>query len=177
MSRPNFIKIPADVKYPSLSYILIKFFKPYIWQLIFNYLEMAEKKLFHKSKGFYIFLFLAFAVYSSAGLVLWRNYKYNLVNKKLDNLVTGKSKGLYQLNYKNLIIDEVLGNISAENVEMIPDSTVYLKLDRIKYRTLKSLLYTNSKTYNFRRHYSEGLLNKEISAHIIKLKMQKLKFY
>lgn len=135
---------------------------------------MAEKKLFHKSKGFYIFLFLALLLIA-AGLVLWRNYKYNLVNKKLDNLVTGKSKGLYQLNYKNLIIDEVLGNISAENVEMIPDSTVYLKLTELNTAP-SNLFYIRIPKLTISGVITpKALLNKEISAHIIKVENAEIK--
>ena len=129
---------------------------------------MAEKKLFHKSKVFYISLFLILLLLA-AGLVFWRNYKYNLVNKKLDYLVTGKSNGLYQLNYKNLVIDVVLGNISAENIEMIPDSLVYQKLTELKtapenlfYIRIPKLTISGVKT-------PKALLNKEISTHIVKI--------
>ncbi len=135
---------------------------------------MAVKKLFHKSKGFYIFFFLTLLLLA-AGLVFWRNYKYNLVNKKLDYLVTGKSNGLYQLNYKNLIIDEVLGNISAENLEMIPDSLVYQKLAELKtapenlfYIRIPKLTISGVKT-------PKALLNKEISTHIIKIENADIK--
>jgi hypothetical protein len=129
---------------------------------------MAEKKVFHKSKLFYILLCLTLLLLTG-GLIFWRNYKYSLVNKKLDYLVTDKSNGLYQLNYKNLIIDEVLGNISAENVEMIPDSLVYQKLTDLKtapenlfYLRIPKLIVTGVKT-------PRALLNKEISAHFIKV--------
>jgi len=47
-----------------------------------------------------------------------------MVNQKLDKLVTGKSEGLYRISYKNLIINEALGSISASEIVMLPDSTV-----------------------------------------------------
>jgi hypothetical protein len=129
---------------------------------------MAEKNVFHKSKGFYIFLTLTLLILA-AGLVIWRNYKYNLVNKKLDHLVTGKSKGLYQLNYKNLIIDEALGSVSVENVELIPDSSVYQTLldqntapQTLFFIRIPKLIINGVIT-------PKVLLNKEISAHIIKI--------
>ncbi len=129
---------------------------------------MAEKRVFHKSKAFYI-ISIACLLLITAGFLFWRNYKYKLVNEKLDNLVTVKSNGLYQLNYKNLIIDEVLGNISAENVEMIPDSLVYQTLieqktapENLFYIRIPKLTITGVKT-------PRALLNKEISAHIIKI--------
>jgi len=129
---------------------------------------MAEKRIFKRSKAFYI-ISIACLLLITAGFLFWRNYKYNLVNKKLDYLVTDKSNGLYQLNYKNLIIDEVLGNISAENVEMIPDSLVYQTLidqktapENLFYLKIPKLIITGVKT-------PRALLNKEISAHIIKV--------
>src|SRR5580765_3854420 len=89
---------------------------------------MNEQKSFHKSRKFYIIsgIILTLIV---AGLIFWRNYKYKLVNKKLDTLVTGKSRGLYQISYKNLVIDEAGGNISAENVEVMADSLVYHSME------------------------------------------------
>src|SRR4249920_1622753 len=92
---------------------------------------MAEKRAFHRSRLFYI-LSGIFLIILTIGFFIWRNYKYKLVNRKLDNLVTGKSKGLYQLSYQHLVIDEALGNISAENVELIPDSLIYQNLTEQK---------------------------------------------
>ena len=129
---------------------------------------MAEKKAFHRSKVFYIVSCLSL-IFLTAGFLFWRNYKYKLVNKKLDKLITVKSKGLYQFNYKNLVIDEALGNISAENVEMIPDSLVYQTLidqktapENLFYLRIPKLIITGVKT-------PKALLNKEISAHTIKI--------
>ena len=100
---------------------------------------MAEKRAFHKSRTFYFASGIVLIILT-AGFFVWRNYKYKLVNKKLDNLVTAKSKGLYEVNYQNLVIDEVQGNLSAENIEMIPDSQVYQNLVRkIRHRTISFL--------------------------------------
>src|SRR5664279_3360639 len=85
---------------------------------------MAETRAFHRTRLFYILSGIVL-IALTAGILIWRNYKYKLVNNKLDKLVTGKSRGLYQLNYKHLIIDEALGNISVDDVEMLPDSLVY----------------------------------------------------
>src|SRR5450631_1788090 len=82
---------------------------------------MAEKKTHSRS----VIIYISAALLFIAGFFIWRNFKYKLVNKKLDNLVSGKSKGLYQLSYQHLVIDETLGNISAEEVELLPDSEVY----------------------------------------------------
>src|SRR5258705_2091162 len=87
---------------------------------------MAEKTAFHRSRLFYILSGVCLII-RTIGFFIWRNYKYQLVNRKLDNLVAGKSKGLYQLSYQHLVIDEARGNISAEEVVLIPDSQMYLQ--------------------------------------------------
>ena len=129
---------------------------------------MAEKRAFHRSRLFYV-LSGVLLIILTIGYFIWRNYKYQLVNKKLDHLVTGKSKGLYQLSYQHLIIDEALGNISAEEVELIPDSLMYLTLleqkkapESLFYIRIPKLIISGVKT-------PRALLNKEISAHIIRI--------
>ncbi len=129
---------------------------------------MAEKRAFHKSRTFYFASGIVLIILT-AGFFVWRNYKYKLVNKKLDNLVTAKSKGLYEVNYQNLVIDEVQGNLSAENIEMIPDSQVYQNLvqqnkapDNLFFIRIPKLLISGVKT-------PKALLNKEISAHTIRI--------
>jgi hypothetical protein len=129
---------------------------------------MAEKRAFHRSRIFYI-LSAIFLVLVTIGYLIWRNYKYKLVDKKVDLLVTVKSKGLYQVSYKNLVIDEALGSILAENLDMLPDSLVYQSLieqknapDNLFYIHIPRLTVTGVKT-------PKALLNKEISAHIIRI--------
>ena len=135
----------------------------------FQFSSKWLKKGLSIDQGFFTFYPASLLIILTIGFFIWRNYKYHLVNKKLDNLVTGKSKGLYQLNYKHLVIDEALGNISAEEVELIPDSLVYLKLveqktapESIFYIRIPKLMISGVKT-------PKALLNKEISAHIIRI--------
>ena len=52
-----------------------------------------------------------------------------MVNNKLDNLVTAKSEGLYRISYKNLVINEALGSISANDIDVLPDSVVLEKME------------------------------------------------
>jgi len=129
---------------------------------------MTGEKPFHKSGKFYIISGIALVIVV-AGLLFWRNYKYKFVSKKLDNLVTVKSRGLYEVNYQHLIIDEAGGNISAEDVELIPDSLVYQYLqeqntapENLFYIKIPKLHITGVKT-------PKALLNKEISAHIMRI--------
>jgi hypothetical protein len=129
---------------------------------------MPQNKYAHRSPAFYI-LWTVVVILVGSGIVIWRNFKYKLVNKKLDQLVTVKSKGLYQINYEKLVIDEVLGNISAENIEMIPDSLIYQSMVEQKtapsnlfFINIPKLVITGVKT-------PKALLNKEISGHLIKI--------
>jgi len=129
---------------------------------------MAEKRAFYRSWKFYLLSCILLTI-GVAGFFFWRNYKYKIVDKKIDKLVTVGSKGLYELNYKNLVINEALGNISAENVEMLPDSLVYQSMiekntapDNLFYIKIPKLFITGVKT-------PKALLKKEISAHIIRI--------
>ncbi len=129
---------------------------------------MTGGKAIHKSKKFYIVsgIILVMIV---AGFLFWRNYKYKLVNKKLDKLVTGKSKGLYEINYQHLVIDEAGGNITAEKVELIPDSLVYQSMQE-KNTAPESLFYINIPRLRITGIKTpRALLNKEISAHIMRI--------
>src|SRR5450432_1028805 len=134
---------------------------------------MAETRAFHRTRLFYI-LSGIFLIALTVGIFIWRNYKYKLVNKKFDKLVTGKSRGLYQLNYEHLVIDEALGNISVDDVEMLPDSLVYQNMtdqntapETLFYIRIPKLLISGVKT-------PRALLNKEISAHIIRIQNAKI---
>jgi hypothetical protein len=129
---------------------------------------MAEKKLAHRSVKSYVLSGIILVVLL-AGFFFWRNYKYRIVNKKVEKIMMTSSKGLYELNYSNLVINETLGNLSAENLQMVPDTGVYRSLvekktdpDNLFYIHIPRLLITGVKT-------PKALLNKEISAHIIRI--------
>ncbi len=130
---------------------------------------MAEPKRMHKRRSFYLVSILVVAVITT-GILIWRHYKYRMVNNKLDNLVTAKSEGLYRISYKNLVINEALGSISANDIDMQPDSVVLEKLEaehkqpeNLFFIHIPKLAVTGVKT-------PKAVLNKEISAHKIELK-------
>jgi hypothetical protein len=129
---------------------------------------MVEKRTYHRSRLFYILSGIV-GLILIGGLFYWHHYKYKLVNKTLDKLVTGKSRGLYSISYHNLVIDEALGNVSVEDVELLPDSAIYQSLednhqspDNLFYIRIPSLHLTGVKT-------PKALLNREISAHILRI--------
>ena len=128
---------------------------------------MVEKRPFYRSGIFYILSGILLIVV--AGIIVWRFYKYKLVNKKLDQLVTTNSKGLYKVSYQKLVIDEALGNISAENLEMLPDSVIFQSMidnhtdpDNLFYIKIPKLLISGIKT-------PKALLSSELSAHIVRI--------
>ena len=124
---------------------------------------MTRNKSFFISKKFLVIAALAFVAIIS-GIIFWNRFKYKFVHKKIDTLVTGKSGGLYQLTYQDLRIDEAAGNISAENLVLSPDSSVYqaMKADssapgNLFYIEIPQLHITGVRT-------PRALLQKEIKA-------------
>jgi hypothetical protein len=112
----------------------------------------------------------------AAGLLFWNQFKYRLVNKKIDNLVSHQSGGLYSISYQNLVIDEALGDLSVENIEMTPDTLVYRKMitDQtapadLFFIRIPVLKITGVKT-------PKALLNKEIVAHLIRIENAQIEF-
>ena len=129
---------------------------------------MTEKKIFRRSKSFYIITGIVVFILTG-GLIFWNNFKYKLADKKLDKLVDSKSKGLYQVNYQNLVIDEALGNLSVENIEMLPDSVVYQSMVENKSAP-KNLFYIRIPKISISGVKTpKALLNKEISAHTVRI--------
>jgi len=125
-----------------------------------------EKKISRKRR---IYILMIITVITTITFFFWRNFKYRLANKKLDNLVTNKSGGLYRISYENLVINEALGNFSVSNVVMLPDSSTFetmkaqhIQPENLFYIHIPKLIITGVKT-------PKALLNKEISAHKIEL--------
>lgn len=55
-----------------------------------------------------------------------------LVEDKLKSAVFNATDGLYVLKYEDLALNLTLGNVSLSNVELIPDTTVYAKMELAK---------------------------------------------
>lgn len=58
-------------------------------------------------------------------VLIWQFYKYRLVQKKIDDTVSAKTKGLYNIYYNKLSLDEVAGALHVENIDIAPDTSVY----------------------------------------------------
>ena len=65
-------------------------------------------------------------------VIAWQFYKYRLVQRKIDDTVSTKTKGLYRINYDKLSLHEVAGAFHVKNIEIAPDTSVYhqMVLDR-----------------------------------------------
>ncbi len=73
------------------------------------------------------YLFVAVGIFIIA-LLVWQFYKYRLVHDNINKAVSEKSKGLYNIQYDNLLVDEVGGSLHVKNIRIEPDTTVYNQL-------------------------------------------------
>ncbi|HTI07694.1 MAG TPA: hypothetical protein VL832_04025 [Puia sp.] len=73
------------------------------------------------------YLFVAVGIFIIA-LLVWQFYKYRLVHDNVNKAVSEKSKGLYRIQYDNLLIDEVGGSLHVKNIRIEPDTSVYNQL-------------------------------------------------
>jgi hypothetical protein len=58
----------------------------------------------------------------------WQFYKYSIVNRKVNEAVSGKSGGLYTIHYEGLVIDEVRGILHVKNIRILPDTAVFNRM-------------------------------------------------
>jgi hypothetical protein len=118
-----------------------------------------------KSPKSYPYILLIVLVLVASGILIYKKFKYKFVQSKLEQAVDKKSKGIYQLAYDHLVIDEVAGSISAENIRLIPDTAAYRSLlpggkqpAVLLDITIPRLVISGIKT-------PKAVLTKEIEAH------------
>lgn len=73
-----------------------------------------------------ILVFILAAV--AGGVIYWKIYRKQIIRNELEKVVKNKSKGLYQLTYDSLKLDEVAGNLAIQNVRLVYDSNHYSRL-------------------------------------------------
>ncbi len=63
-----------------------------------------------------------------AGIVTWSIYKRKIVKEGVSQAVSDKTNGLYGIKTDKLDIDEVAGNLTVTNLQLMPDSNAYNQL-------------------------------------------------
>lgn len=106
-------------------------------------------------------IFFSLLLFVAAGFSAWQFYKYKIANKKIHKLVTQKTKGLYDVHYTHLLIDEINGSLSADSVIINADTAVYNKMQpNIKPPILVNLFIPSFKVLHVAT--PKALLTKEI---------------
>ena len=67
-----------------------------------------------------------------AGLLVWRHFKYKMADQGIQEAVSGKSHGLYQLTYDSMRIDEVSGSMDVKNIQLTADTAMYNEMETQK---------------------------------------------
>jgi hypothetical protein len=72
-----------------------------------------------------ILVFIGIFVLAAAA---WQLYKYKLIRDKVGRVVAEKTKGLYDIHYDDISLDEASGTLHVKNITVIPDTAVYNRL-------------------------------------------------
>jgi hypothetical protein len=113
-----------------------------------------------------IFL-LVLVLLVAGGLIYYKKWRSDFVQKKVPQLVFLKSDSLYRITYDSIDIDEVEGEIVIRNLQLIPDSTYKKPTDSTLPRNL--LKFTVAEIHITGVQTDAAVLNKEVIASKIKL--------
>ncbi len=113
-----------------------------------------------------IFL-LVLVLLVAGGLIYYKKWRSNFLQKKVPQLVFLKSDSLYRITYDSVYIDEVEGEIVIRNLQLFPDSTYKKSTDPTLPRNL--LKITVPEIYISGVQTEAAVLNKEVIATKIKL--------
>lgn len=72
--------------------------------------------------------FVLFFVLATIGVSI---YLSGLVNRRLREMVAESSNGLYKLDYRKVSVNALTGNLSIQDVELMPDTTAFAKLRQL----------------------------------------------
>lgn len=91
------------------------------------------KKATSTPKGKIIFFGIIVVILglAAAAVVYWGVFRKQIIREKLEATIREKSKGLYQVKYDKLDLDEVAGDLAVTNFTIKYDSTRYLSLKQI----------------------------------------------
>jgi hypothetical protein len=128
---------------------------------------MTKQKTVKKSR---LVLIIVIGILLIAGLLVYRHYKYKFADAKIQGMVDGKNKGLYSIQYDNLLLDEVNGTLRVDNVRLTPDTAFYRKM-RDEHKEPPVLITMNLPALNITGIKTpKALLNKEIAGAKIEIK-------
>jgi hypothetical protein len=113
-----------------------------------------------------IFL-LVLVLLIAAGLIYYKKWRSDFLNKKVPELVFLESDSLYRITYDAVDIDEVDGEIMIKNLQLIPDSTYKKPTDSTLPRNL--LRVTVPEVYITGVQTDAAVIDKEVIASKIKL--------
>lgn len=86
------------------------------------------------------FVFITCVVVAGAGLWYWKANKKRIIRDKLEKTITQKTGGLYQINYKDLNLDELNGQLRIDSFRLTYDSSKY---DEMKLQDKQPYLLFN----------------------------------
>jgi hypothetical protein len=70
-------------------------------------------------------IFLVFLAAICGGIWYWNTHKKAIIKNKLENAISEKSMGLYQIKYDNLELDEIGGSMTITGMSLNYDSAMY----------------------------------------------------
>ncbi len=115
-----------------------------------------------------ILLLLLILVTVSAGGVLlyWETHKKKIIRLKVEQVIEGKSNGLYKVHYADMQLDEVGGNVSFYDMYIGYDTTAYLSVKE-KTPVLLNIHIPSIHIYGVKT--PKALLGKEIIGHLVEI--------
>jgi hypothetical protein len=91
---------------------------------------------------------LSLLIITAVGVWYWNTHKKKFIRNKLEKAISGKSNGLYKIKYDDLKLDEIAGNLSISNMNIVYDIT---KFDSLKKENSAPL-------YSFKNKYPPNQL-------------------
>jgi len=117
-----------------------------------------------KSRPVKIYLLIGFSLLIATGVLVWRYYKYKLVHNSIQEGIREKTKGLYQVRYDSLYIDEVSGTLHVAKVQLLPDTALFRQMAK-EHKSPPVLVTINIPNLDIMRVKTpKALLNKEIEG-------------
>lgn len=135
-----------------------------------------KKRRPRKRKWLITITLLVLAI-AGSGITYWIIHRKQLVREQLEATIIRKSQGLYRISYDHLVLDEVAGHLTIQQLRLSYDSTRYLQMAAkgtapgILLRIfIPELTITGVKT-------PRALIDREIVGSYLKLEAPQLELY